>query len=327
MTTRRTGILSALLLTAALFACMPGLLRTALLPDRNRMAQVLRPPEMRMLTVWRIGSGCGDERLIAKACADFEKEHRGVRVFLRTAHAQELADERSVLPDAVLFETGSITVPEKVFLPVLDAAEPSALFAGVCYAVPLWLAPHVLSLPAGWVQEGAEELPWQRIVQPGALRRPEGVALQQLVCMCPLPFRRQLIAGLQQAQPNAQAQVRTLAAHQRAAQSEDLRGFVLAPAVSDRVRYAALCRDHEDARAFVRFLQASGAQQAGTYSLVSLAGEAPQGEGLLQQATLRFSGTRTLPNAFAHLKNEINALCGEAFLRGADPVETLLKLR
>jgi len=321
MTTRRTGILTALVLTAVLFGSMPGLLRTALTHDPNRMAQVLRPPRLRTLTVWKLGSSCGDGTLIARACTAFEKQHRGVRVFLRTADAQEVADPQAVLPDLVLFETGSMNMPDKVFVPLLDEQEPSGTLAGVCYAVPLWLAPNVLSLPLGQT-----EADWERLVQPGALKLPEGVALQQLLCMCPQPLRASLIRQTEPPVKDA-AQVRTLDGHMKAAQSEEITAVLLTPAVSDRVRYAALCRDGEDARAFLRFLRSDFAGEAPALGLIPVSCEAQAQEEIVQKAIGLFAGVKTLPNAFAHLKDELKALCRDAFLRGTDPVETLLKLR
>lgn len=311
MTTRRTGVLTALLLTALLFWAMPGLLRTALTHDENRMAQVLRPPKLRTLTVWKLGSGCGDGKLIAQACTAFEKQHKGVRIFLRSSDMQELAEPQAVLPDLVLFETGSLNIPDKVFLPLLDEKEPSGMFGGVCYAVPLWLAPNVLCV---------SHLDWERLVQPGMLALPEGVALQQLMCMCSYPLREKLIRQTDAPMKDA-AQVRPLA---KRGESE---AVLLAPAVSDCVRYASLCRDSADARAFVQFLRTEFAKEAPAFGLIPTDCEVQSQDALTQQAIDLFAGTKTLPNAFAHLKNELHALCLDAFKRGQDPVETLLKLR
>ena len=41
----------------------------------------------------------------------------------------------------------------------------------------------------------------------------------------------------------------------------------------------------------------------------------------------RYREGMTLPNAFAHTAQEREAICLDAFLRAADPVETLLRLR
>ena len=353
MTSRRMGTLSALIATAVLFACMPGLLRSAVPTDFNRMDERLRPPRLRTLTVWMVGSETADRKLISQACASFEKERKGVRIFLRNADAQELLTPDAVLPDAVLFETGGVNMPEKVFVPLADEKDPSCMYAGVCYAVPLWLSPNVLSLPRSWldrtaVQErrqasllavatpepqssacdvlSAQELPWEQLVQPGAVQLLPGVAMQQLLSMCPYPLRESLSRNAEM--QAAQAQVRTLSQYLRAVETgEDSAACLLAPAVSDRVRYAALCRDSGDARAFLLHLQQTGAQSAPALGLIPTRGEAVSSHVLVRQAMDLFSGTRTLPNAFVHTKEEIRTLCSDAFRRCADPVETLLKLR
>ena len=48
---------------------------------------------------------------------------------------------------------------------------------------------------------------------------------------------------------------------------------------------------------------------------------------LTHAALERFSQGMTLPNAFSHTAQEMQSLCLDAFLRSADPVETLLRLR
>lgn len=348
MRTRYTGTITALLLTAALFLCVPGLWRMAQTGDANRMDVRLRPPRMHTLTVWLLGDETEDRKLILQACTAFEKAQRGVRVFLRRADAQDLTAPDAVVPDVALFETGGVNMPEKVFVPLADAAESSGMFAGVSYAVPLWLSPNVLCFAQGWFSEDgnaetygesllasstpkpqqsrrileAQELPWTRLVQAGALKKPQGVALEQLLCMCPYPLRQQLSAS---AAASAQgAEVRTLAQAMRDPQAAVC---VMTPAVSDRVRYAALCRDGEDARAFVAFLQDQMGAEALAAGLLPLAGTAESPDPLVRQAQAVFGAAHTLPNAFAHTQTELKALCADAFDRCADPVETLLKLR
>lgn len=352
MNTRRTGILTALLLTAALFLSMPGMLRSVLSRDPNRMAESLRPPRLHTLTVWMLGKDCEDGKLIAKACAAFEKEHPGVRIFLRNAGSQELLLPDAVPPDVVLFETGSFNFPERALTPLADAAAPSGMFAGVSYAVPLWLSPNVLSLPSAWLTADTQsaaasllgasppkpsgeantllapaQLPWEKLLQPGMLKLPKGVALQQLLSMCPYP-KREALSRLPFEAATPQAQVRTLSQHLKASETESqLAGCVLTPAVSDRVRYGAICRDEEEARAFLRFLQQDFAKEAPALGLIPFSEVEGTYHPLIHQALTLFQGVHTLPNAFAHLKGELNALCSDAFSRCADPVETLLKLR
>ena len=99
-------------------------------------------------------------------------------------------------------------------------------------------------------------------------------------------------------------------------------------AVSDRVRYAALGRDGEDARAFIGMLASDGWQaRAAEGALVPAIAQGGGGDALTRAASERFSQGMTLPNAFAHTADELQSLCLDAFLRAADPVETLLRLR
>lgn len=353
MTMRRSGILAALLLTALLFYMMPSVARSLLSTDSNRMDERLRPPRLRTLTVWLLPDGIDDRRRIARLCTAFEKEQKGVRVFLRTVTAEELTAPDAVLPDALLFGTGS--VPDPRALLALEGVEmhASAFTSGVCRAVPLWLEPSVLSLPADWLNEskeapvqasllahqaeGAEvsqrppvlspaELPWDRLLEPGALAACEGVALQQLMHLCPAARRAELAGAM--GQPAAeQAHVRTLSEHLAAVRRGDmLLGCPMEPAVSDRVRYAALCRDGTDAQAFLLFLTAQAADSLAD-GLMPLHG-APQGDDALTQALCAlYSPPVTLPNAFAHTVQELRSLCRDAFVRQEDPVITLLRLR
>ena len=343
MRTRYTGTITALILTAALFLCAPGLWRAGQTGDGNRMDERLRPPRMRTLTVWLLPSQMDDRRLIAQACTAFEKEQKGVRVFLRKADGEELTAPDAVLPDVALFETGGVNMPEKVFVPLLGEQESSGMYAGVSYAVPLWLSPNVLCMPQSWFSQesGAEtygesllasstpvpqqdrrivevqEVPWQQVFQ--ALERPKGVALQQLLCMCPYALRQQLSS----AASGDGAKVRTL---KQALGDASSTLCVMTPAVSDQVRYAALCRDGEDARAFVQFLRRWN-DAALASGLLPLDQSAESPDALVKKAQVLFAGTHTLPNAFAHALPELTALCADAFDRCADPVETLLKLR
>ena len=378
---RHAGVLSALLLTAALLCAMPGLVQPP--AQQGRADERLRPAELRTLTVWLMPGDVGDRKLISQLCAAFEKERNGVRIFLRVATADEWSGDTAVLPDVALFETGDIVQPETIFLPLSGEEESSGMFADVQRAWPLWLAPNVLSIPQSWLRESpsatirpdsllaaataipaeeirsvlsADDLPWGMLLQKGALAAPEGVGWQQLLTACPAELRAQLVARVlgmgsvsavstpepedwvttlpitRGASPTpipqvtTPARVETLAQHQsRLKNGEALSAFVLSPAVSSRVRYAALCRSGEDAQAFVQFLLAHQAD-ALAHGLIPPGSDAQPADGLTQ-ALLEAFRTAALPNAFAHTRQEIAQLCADGFARCEDPVRTLLGLR
>ena len=355
MTTRRTGVLTALITTAALFLCLPGLLRSLTPADSNRMHESLRPPRLRTLTVRLLPGETEDRKLISQLCTVFEKTNPGVRIFLRSVDAEEFLSPSAVLPDAALYETGSLNIPEKVFLPLAGETESSGMFSGVSYAVPLWLSPNVLSIPVSWLQEAhsatprpdsllaastaqpAKEmqamlenafLPWDRLAQPGAIASPRGVALSQLLSMCPYPLRKQLPDAVQTHEHSICARVQTLGRHLSSVRKgENLIPCVLEPAVSDHVRYVSLCRDSEDARAFVHFLRTGLTEEALALGLIPLREEIISADPLVQQAVSLFQRSHTLPNAFAHTRQELESLCLQGFQSLTDPVETLLRLR
>lgn len=356
MSARRAGLLSALLATAALLCAMPGLWRGAMRADSNRMDERLRPPRTRTLTVWLLPGGVDDRKLLNEACAAFEKEAGDVRVFLRTVDAQELMAADAVLPDVALMACGSLTEPERALLPLSVDGEmdASGRSGGVWYAMPLWLAPNVLSLPAEWLraqpapqadsllgapappeeEDGGGELeaaalPWRRLLGEKGLALPKGVALQQLMFACPVSIRGELAALAHTDATEGQARVCTLSQHLARKQAgEAVEAYALMPCVSDCVRYIALCRDGRDARAFAAFLAGEAVQARTTaYGLLPAQGEAEACDALTNTLLARYRESMTLPNAFAHTAQEREAICRDAFLRAADPVETLLRLR
>ena len=95
--------------------------------------------------------------------------------------------------------------------------------------------------------------------------------------------------------------------------------------MSDRVRYAAVCREGEDAQAFVQFLLAHR-EKAAAYALMP-AGMTADATDELTKRLMEEYQTAVLPNAFAHTREEMLQLCREAFARCEDPVRTLLTLR
>ena len=377
---RHAGVLSALLLTAALLCAIPGLISFP--AGENRVDDSLRPAQLRTLTVWLMPGDVGDRKLLGECCAAFEKEQDGVRIFLRVVTADEFTAENAVLPDVALFTAGDLIQPD-FLIPLADVSAPSGQFAGVQRAAPLWLAPNVLSIPQSWLREAArqtpkpdsllavstpipqetadsllpaDDLPWGMLLQKGAIAAPEGVGYQQLLSICPLQDRARLISAVlglgtdpaaaspapdgwvttvpfsRSASPTpapvitTPARVETLASHQaRLKKGEALAAHVLSPAVSDRVRYTALCRDGEDARAFLQFLLAQ--QEAALSHGLIPPGCEPEHPDALTQALITAYDSPALPNAFAHTHQERLQLCADGFARNEDPVRTLLGLR
>lgn len=317
MPSRHTGTIAALLLTAALFLAMPGLMRRE--GDTNRMAEILRPPRMRTLTVWLLPDGPDDRKLIGEICAAFEKQQRGARVFLRRVTAEELYGETAVLPDVVLYATGEINRPEEVLLPLnVEQPHASGQFAGKTYGIPLWYAPEMLCYPQSWGEE-----PWTMLTKPDTLIRPAGVSLQRLMLSCPETLRRAFadaLLGRVQSTPKPQEKrdsvppsrgktptpAPTVPQPARIASvpKENEKTLALAPETSDCVRCVSLCRENEDARAFLTLL-----------------------EGWETSSFCRAGAEITLPNAYAHTRREIEELCLDGFSRGDDPALTLLRLR
>lgn len=356
---RRSGLLGALVATALLFCMLPGVIRGFFTGDTNRMSESLRPAESRTLTLWLVGTPLGDEKLITQLCTACEKSRPGLRIYLRRADAAELTHPEAVLPDAVLYGPGDILLPEKCLLPIQapDSIPPESLSccrsAGTLYGLPLWYAPSVLSLPQSWLQSDAAapvgdsyfglstppprqeidltdpaNLPWAKLLTPGQLTIQPGVTHQQLMHLCPIA-RRADLASLADASPGREcARVWSYPRHISQSKKEALVPVLLAPAVSDHVRLFSLCRESEDAAYLLRFLTGGEhfprLEEAGWLSVCR---KNPPGDALLAQAVEMSAPGLYFPNAYAHTRQELHALCADAFRRAADPVAALLQLR
>lgn len=340
---RRGAVLSALLLTALLLCLWPGLLKGLWTEEDNRMAGDLRPARRRDMTLWWIPGETGDQRCVSRLCTRLEKETPGLRVFLRRADAAELTAPDALLPDAVLFGTGDVANPEQLFLPLTLSEDGGNLSSGKSggktYALPLWYEENVLSVPGGWLEEDgvpsatvqprsllgqasatrppekgeAPSVPWRRLLEKDALWVSPGAAGPQLAFTAPSSLRAELAsAALHSAEKPVRgaARVWTRREHLAAAQKEALTAFPLRPAVSDRARYAALCRNTAETRTLLAFLTSAACREEAEAAGLMPAGSAD-----------------SLPNAFAHTREELNALCADGLRRGLDPVEILLRLR
>ena len=355
------GMLSALLLTGLLLFLMPGLLARQM-ADTGRTAPSLRPPQARTMVVWVTSWSPGDRALLSGLCSAYEKQHPGLRIYLRRADAAELRGKDAVLPDAVLYGHGEISDPQGVLLPLAaPAAYPesvvwSGTYQGALYGLPLWYSPNVLCIPEKWLaaeQDGsagavqqtqgeayfgqplpqqettpltAETIPWQRLLESGTVHADSAIGFTQLLHLCPGSLRSSLCALTPVVgQPEAEeAVIRSL---QSQLAAKDGRVALCLPAVTGlRVRYVSLCGQSEDAAGFVRFL-ASAARAVEEAGLLHVIGCTPQAEGLLLQTAALAKNGLVLPNAFSLGAAEAQQICLEDFARGIDPVATLLKLR
>lgn len=361
MSTRRAALLTSLLLTAALLAVLPGLLDS--LGARVRADDRLRPPSTRALTLWLLSGEPDDRKPLNALLAAFEREHPGVRVYLRKADVDELAQPGAVPPDVALYGTGDVVDPESLFLPLAhrslpDAGQSAGYCGGAYYAAPLWYEPSVLAFPAKWLYPDApqdtrrdsffqletpppdtrqsalvtaDELPWRELLASGALARPSGVALQQLLFGCPSSLRQELIDALadqrQSPRTDAPARVMTLGAYLSARDSA-LLAYPLAPVTAQGVRHLSLCRDSDDARALLAFLLSDAARD-----IALEAGLMPTRPPLEVAEPVRAALAELcragvmLPNAYAHTRQELLSLCADAFDRGEEPAQTLVRLR
>lgn len=208
-------------------------------------------------------------------------------------------------------------------------------------------------LPQKDTEPGEEkpEIPWGELSALGLKEPPVGVAWQQLLAMCPQARKTELIARLyvtpgstQKPSPtptgqqpaaktgpetSPKARVMSLQSFQ-AAGDENTVGYPMVPAVSDHVAFLGLCRNHELSRAFLWHLLSTESQKGlYAYGLMPVAQgvEAPQGASVAAEVAAAFQNGLLFPNAFEYTKQERESLCADAFARGADPVETLLRLQ
>lgn len=360
---RRLQTLASLLLAAGLLLALPGTLAGLRERGQSRLSERLTPPEARTFTVWVVRDATASLPAIKRLCAAFEKANAGVRVFLRQADASELTAKDAALPDVVLFSPCELREPEQYLLPLIGLhCREDALTAGrsqmLQYAVPLWVAPGVLSVPAAWCESAArapaptsrfsllpavtpeapEEtpeppgVPWARLCEKGAIQAPEGLGWQQLLLAAPAEHRARLTAALTAggAPDKPCARVTTLSAFRAALSAgEALQGFAL-PALTHDVLLLGACRDGALSERFLALALSEETQASlSAYALVGVAEGADQGwqDALGGEIAKAYARSMLLPNAFTYAREELYALCEGDFGRGVDPVETALRLR
>lgn len=356
MNARRASTLAALLCTAALLLAEPSLFGA--LGARGRTDARLMPPKARTLMVWLLSDDVADARLLSRLMTAFERETPGARVCLRRAHPSELAAASAEPPDVALYGVGDVVSPQDSFLPLAQWEEPdgppmdgAGASGGERYAAALWHEPSALIFPAAWLGAdappkrddgyfqletpkpsvppvtGVEALPWGELLAPGALEKPSGIGLQQLLYSCPEAARPTLVAALSGEKSKA-APARVVTLREALSRANGLAVCALEPAASSRVRFASVARDGEDARALLRFLCSDAARDAALEDgLMPTEPPAEIAEPLRAAFALRCAGGTFAPNAFAHTREELEALCADAFARGEDPARTLLGLR
>ncbi len=275
-----------------------------------------------------------------------------------------------------------------------DAAMAAGRSGGIQYAIPLWFAPSVLAVPSQMFptediptprptqtslfnlgtpaptqlpQQGGKDpslpeealIPWEALLTPQSLPKPEGIALIQLLHMCPTPMRPALVEaltggaaqnpsdapngnvsrrGLFTPAPVAKgpvaaapvsAAVLPLAQYRHAVEEgRALAAFAMAPACTQQVLFAGICHDHGLSQAFVTHLLGGEAQAAlPPHGLLPTVPMEAQGDGLTRQLMESYGRSLLFPNAFQHNLQELNAICEDAFRRNQSPTETLLRLR
>ncbi len=344
---RRWSLLSALLATALLLWCMPGLFYRHL-SHTGRTDDSLKPERSRVLVVWVTSRLEEDRKLIPALCAAFEKENPAIRVYLRFADSSELFAPGAVRPDVLLHTTGDVLSPAEVLLPLVSEAalwdSSSGTSAGTLYGLPLWYSPLVFSVPAAWVAEGDElipqgeageqayfaaatpapdetenafsfdSFPWYKQVDRGCLVAENGVGLTRLLLCCPSTVQQELrsLAPALRKPENGEAAVCSMAVHQ---QRKDAVCLQLLPPTAQQARYVSLCKQNADGQAFLHFLRSE------------IAVSAVQETGLVPLSTTGTTPPPFLPNAFQMAQANIDELCIQHFLAGDDPVSTLLRLR
>lgn len=352
---RRGATIACLLMTAIMLLCLPRGFFWLLGQGRSRVDDSLKPKQAELITLWLLGDDTNSLKTIKRLLADFEKENRTLRVLLRKADISELDAKNAAKPDALLFSQGMLTQPQTYLIP-LDALYGCREDAALCgrldqtqAALPLWYTPYLLAVDASLLGSGQprmtptpepilpllpaveptheptpapmdEQALWQALIGQGAIAKPKGVALLQLLSTCPQSLRGALIH-----KPLTGELARCLP-YREALRKENARLFALTPAASDSILMMGLCSDAAKGRKLLSYFLSEQAQatlwQDGLFG-------ARQNAALPNEAGLQalYSRGVILANAFAMTQSEREAYCQAAFSSENDPVLSLMRLR
>lgn len=351
---KRWLILPCLLLTALALGLYP-LLSRSFFDQQQAPPPGVHARENRLLRIWLVGDVTGADGYLRQQAAAFEKAHGDIRVYLRTALADELAAPEAVLPDGVIFGPGAIPAPESLLVPltgdwaISQALLRSGAWQGQQYALPLLLGGYALvtdqpAFDAPSLMNSATPARTQgkrRISATYSLQCAPGAPLLLAATLMPQPVAQ---AGLpedfaQLSQGRVYQDFTSRRCHGAVLTLRQLRAFqALASAgkgFSFSVRafpsgFTDLCLaggvvsggSRQDALAFLQYLLAPSAQQAlGDYGLFSVDGSLSLYTAetpLLDQAELMFSQGAALPNLFAFDPAQMDALGRSAFYQGTD---------
>lgn len=108
--------------TAAAIICIGliGLIAAHIPALTGKSADIpgLTASERVLLRIWVVDAPGGASAWLKGQLRQFEKQHPGVSTYLRTVSPEELTSPDTLLPDVVLYQPGSLTSPEALFLPL-----------------------------------------------------------------------------------------------------------------------------------------------------------------------------------------------------------------
>lgn len=88
------------------------------LQDREQTVEGLEGQKRTLVRVWLVNAPGGAERWLKGQISDFEKQHRGMQVYLRQVQADMLLQRNPSPPDVVLYMPGDIGALPDAFMPL-----------------------------------------------------------------------------------------------------------------------------------------------------------------------------------------------------------------